>query len=93
MSEPGVVRRVLLPLVVVVLTTAGLLNTYGDSTDVERLAMQTACGGTPCPAQMTEFQRSPFSHEYAYQLEKGGHVAVKCARTAIFFGEYHCEKQ
>jgi hypothetical protein len=93
-AEPGVFRRVILPVVLLGLTAAGLLNTYGDSTGVEKMAADTACGGQPCPVQMTEFNRSPFSQEYVYQVGKAGvKVGVKCAREAIFFGDYRCEKK
>jgi hypothetical protein len=93
-AEAGVIRRVVVPLVLVSLTALGLLNTYGDSTGVEKLAADTACGGTPCPVEMREFTRSPFSHEYVYQLTKrGDRVVVKCAREYIFVGDYRCNKQ
>lgn len=91
MSEPGVFRRIVLPVVLLGLTGLGLLNTYGDATSVQKLAGDTACGGSPCPLQMTEFSRSPFSHEYVFQVGKGGkRVSVACSRSAIFFGDYAC---
>jgi len=91
MSEPGVFRRVVVPVTLLGLTALGILNTYGDATNVEKLAGDTACGGTPCPLQMTEFSRSPFSHEYVFQVGKGGkRVSVECKRGAIFFGDYAC---
>jgi hypothetical protein len=89
-----VVRRVVVPLVLFGLTVAGLINTYSDASDVERLAGRTACGGETCPVQMTEFSRSPFSHEYVFSVGKSvRRVAVKCAREAIFFGDYKCSIQ
>ncbi len=93
MAEPGIVRRVVLPVVLLGLTALGLLNTYGDSTGVEKLAADAACGGAPCQVQMREFQRSPFAHEYVFAVGKAGErVAVKCARSAIFVGDYACAK-
>jgi hypothetical protein len=93
-ADTGVVRRVILPVVLLGLTAAGLLNTYGDSTGVEKLAGEAACGGQMCPVRMTEFTRSPFSHEYVFEVGKSGtRTEVKCARSAIFFGDYHCEKK
>jgi hypothetical protein len=93
MAEAGVIRRVVIPIVLVSLTVLGLLNTYGDSADVEKLAADAACGGKPCPVEMREFTRSPFSHEYVYQVGKSAErVPVKCARSYIFLGDYHCEK-
>lgn len=95
MSEPGIIRRVIVPVVLLGLTALGLLNTYGDATNVEKMAADAACGGTPCPVQMREFSRSPFSHEYIFQVGTGGgqRVTVTCKRGAIFFGDYHCEKK
>jgi hypothetical protein len=91
---PGIVRRVILPVVLLGLTAAGLLNTYGDSTGVQKAAAEAACGGEMCPVRMTEFTRSPFSHEYVFEVGKTGtRVEVKCARGMIFFGDYECEKK
>lgn len=93
MADAGIVRRVIVPMFFLGLTAAGLYNTYGDATAVQNLAALTACGGSRmCELHMTQFSRSPFSHEYSYQLEKGGAVVVKCARKFIFVGDYACEK-
>jgi len=89
-----VFRRVILPLVLLGFTVAGLLNTYADASDVEKLAGKVACGDEPCPVQMTEFSRSPFSHEYVFAVGKSlGRVTVKCQREAILAGDYHCERK
>ncbi len=94
MAEPGVVRRVVIPVVLLGLTVLGLLNTYGDATDVQRLAAETACGGAPCGNRLVEFSKSPFSHEYAFQLEKtGARVEVTCKRALVFLGDYACVKK
>lgn len=92
---PGVFRRIVLPVTLLGLTALGLVNTYGDATNVERLAEQTACGGAaPCSVRLSEFSRSPLSHEYAFQVGKrGDSVKVSCARSAIFVGEYACKKK
>jgi hypothetical protein len=93
-ADTGIVRRVILPVVLLGLTAAGLLNTYGDATGVEQLAAKAACGGEMCPVQMREFSRSPFSHEYVFEVGKAGtRTEVKCARGAIFFGDYACAKK
>lgn len=94
MAEAGVIRRVIIPVVLLGLTALGLMNTYGDSTGVEKLAAETACGGRMCEVRMTEFTRSPFSQDYVYAVGKAGQrVSVKCAREAIFVGDYRCEKK
>ena len=93
MAEPGIVRRVIVPAFFLGLTAAGLYNVYGDATGVQNLAALTACGGgTMCELHMTQFSRSPFSHEYSYQLAKSGSVVVKCARKYVFVGDYSCQK-
>ena len=93
MAEPGIVRRVIVPVFFLGLTAAGLYNTYGDATAVQNLAALTACGGEKmCELRMSQFSRSPFSHEYSYQLEKGGAVVVKCSRKFIFVGDYSCQR-
>jgi len=93
-AEPGIVRRVIVPVVLLGLTVLGLLNTYGDASDVQALAARTACGGEMCASQMLQFSRSPFSHEYVFALQKGTtRVTVKCARAFIFLGDYHCERE
>ena len=94
MADLGVVRRVVLPIVLLGLTAAGLVNTYGDSTGVEQAAAKAACGGEQCSVKMLEFERSPFSHKYIFAVGKSGtQTVVKCARSAIFFGDYACEKK
>jgi hypothetical protein len=86
-------RRVVVPLVLFGLTIAGLINTYADASDVEKLAGREACGGTACPVQMTEFSRSPFSHEYVFAVGKSlERVSVKCARQYVFVGDYSCAR-
>ena len=94
MAEPGIVRRVVVPMFFLGLTAAGLYNVYGDASGVQNLAALTACGGSRmCELHMTQFSRSPFSHEYSYQVEKGGGaVVVKCARKFVFVGDYTCQK-
>ena len=94
MAEAGVVRRIVVPMVLIGLTVLGLLNTYADAGPVQKLAAETACGGAMCPVELREFSRSPFSHEYVYQVgRQGTQVRVKCARSAIFLGDYACAKQ
>jgi hypothetical protein len=91
---PGVIRRIVLPVLFIGLTALGLLNTYGDSTNVQKLASDTACGTPPCEVRMTEFSRSPLSHEYSFQVGKHGDmVQVTCARAFIFLGDYACKKK
>lgn len=94
MAEPGVVRRIFIPFTLLLVTGLGFINTYGDPTEVKKLAADTACGGTICEPQLREFSRNPLAHEYTYQVGKAASmVTVRCARTAILVGEYRCEKK
>jgi hypothetical protein len=94
MAEAGVVRRIIIPVVLLTATALGVFNTYADATNVQRLAADTACGGEACGARMMEFNRSPLSHEYVFQVGREANgVRVKCARSAYLLGEYHCEKK
>jgi hypothetical protein len=91
---PGIVRRIIIPVVLLGLTALGFLNTYGDSTDVQKQASDVACGGTPCEVRPLEIRRSPLSHDYSFQVGKKGEVVnVTCARAAIFVGDYACKKK
>ena len=93
MSEPGVIRRFVIPLILLGATVLGFLNTYGDASAVQELAGKTACGGGACVFHLRELQRNPFGHEYTFDVGKQGtRVLVKCAREWIFLGEYSCRK-
>jgi hypothetical protein len=87
--------RVLVPVVCIGVTVAGLVNTYGDASVVERLAEQEACGKEHCSVTTVEMQRNPFSHRYVFQtsVERQQTTAVECAREYVLIGNYGCKKQ
>lgn len=87
--------RTIVPALCIAVTVAGLMNTYGDATEVEKLAEQTACGKEHCAVTKTEQRRSPFSHRYVYQtsLKRQTTAAVECTREFILIGAYACAKQ
>jgi hypothetical protein len=92
MAQAGPIRRVVIPVVCLVATGLGLNNVYGDTTAVERLAEETACGAPGCAAQQIAGNRSPLSHQYTYQLDlKSVRTrSVECKREYVLVGEYHC---
>ena len=91
---PGVFRRLILPVTLLGLTALGFLNTYGDSTGVQKLAAETACGGAMCEVTLREVSKNPIAHKYVYQVgKKANEVTVECQKSAIFLGEYACVKK
>ena len=94
MAEPGLFRRVILPVTLLGLTALGFLNTYGDSADVQKLAAQVACGGQMCEVNLREVSRNPLAQKYVLQVGKAANeVSVECSRSAIFLGDYACVKK
>jgi len=91
-SQPGPVRRIVIPALCIGLTAAGLYNVYGDSSAVTALAERTACGTPGCAVKMIEYSRTPFNHAYTFQLDvKTGRVTqVACTRAFLFLGDYSC---
>ena len=79
-------------------TVLGLLNTYGDDSEVKALAEKTACGSLSCSVKLLRESRSAFSQGFGFQTtlaEKGkagrsASVDVECKRKQILLGEYDC---
>jgi hypothetical protein len=76
-------------ILLIVLSVLGLINVYGDNTDVEAMARDKACPG--CESNLTRVERTPISQTYHLQTDAGTKV-VSCQRSGIFFGSYSCEK-
>ena len=72
------------------LSVLGLMNVYGDSSHVEELAREAACEG--CKPAMRQVARTPLGQTYRLQVDDGVEVVVSCSKSAIFVGEYSCEK-
>lgn len=86
MSRSG---RLLVTLACVVVSGAALLNVFAANDDVLASAKRVACGQRPCT--LTHMERTPFAQ--TFELQSGTTVtAVRCARTAVFFGKYVCAK-
>ena len=99
MSESNrVVRGVVLVLCVGV-TVAGLINVYGDNSEVVGKAQTAACGSANCAVRMTAMERNPFTQSFTFQttLEQqpsaGQTVDVRCQRAFFLLGEYSCAKR
>jgi len=89
--------RPIITIVLLAATALGLINVYGDSTEVVALAQKVACHGTPCPIRTTRIERTPFAHEYdlAATIINGKQsdtvsVTVRCARTYVLVGDWNC---
>lgn len=95
MAERGTISRIIIPVVCLLVTAAGLNNVYGDSGDVERLAESAACGGEHCSVKMVEMSKTPFGHKYVYQTNVDNQTTarVECAREYVLVGSYECEKK
>jgi hypothetical protein len=75
-----------------VISIASLVNVYGDNAEVEAKARDIACPEAKA-CSLYQMDRSPFAQTYRFTVMRQGTVAVRCARGAIFFGEYACEKK
>lgn len=95
MAQAGAIRRIVIPVLCIVVTALGLNNVYGDSTAVEALAEQTACGAKDCAVKLVGEQKTPFSHTYTFQtsVRNMASVAVECSREYWLVGEYHCAQK
>jgi hypothetical protein len=80
--------RPALSAVLLVLTVLGLVNVYGDHSEVLALAKQVACQG--CDARLVELGKTPFSHTYHLQTQGARIEVVTCRRAAIVLGAYSC---
>ncbi len=78
-------------LVCIVLSASALINVVGDNSEVERLAAEVACGATPCKAEWRRMSRSPLAQTFDLATPQG-QVTVRCARSAVLFGEYSCTR-
>lgn len=90
--------RAVIAVVCLGATALGLLNTYGDDSEVKALAQKTACGTPGCSVTLLHEARSAFSQGFGFQTvlpEKGkpsksASVDVECKRKLVFVGDYTC---
>jgi hypothetical protein len=95
-------KRIIRSLVSVLLVGAsvlGLINVYGDNTEVLAKARQLACGGKACPTQLAEFDRSPIGQTYHIVAEQDVKIhrsithVIKCQREQYLLGAWQCIEQ
>jgi hypothetical protein len=92
-------------LLCVLISVGGAYNVLADNADVELLAQEIACGGSPtrpadaptvggtvggCHAQKTRMERTPLAQTFDFATGKK-QVTVRCARAAVLAGDYTCE--
>ncbi len=100
MSKLKQFARPLVTVVLLALTALGLVNVYGDPSDVVALAQKVACHGSACPPRTTRIERTPFAHEYdlAATIQKGKQsetvsATIRCARSYVLIGEWNCAEK
>lgn len=99
MSAAKQLVRPLISVTLLAITVLGLINVYGDNTDVTLRAKRVACGGQDCPTQITRLERNPLAQTFDIAAEPKGArkgsvtTTVKCARTQVLIGEWECLAQ
>ncbi len=99
MKDGGASVRSYLRLALVLLaigsTIAGLVNVYGDNSEVTGQAELVACGKPRCAVQTTRVARTPFSQGFTFQTSVTPQKTedVECKRAFVLVGEYQCELQ
>jgi hypothetical protein len=82
--------RLALACACIVVSLAAMINVFGDNADVLTRARALGCQKASC--DLARVDRTPFAQTYDFRSTTGL-VTVRCARGAIFFGEYVCAKQ
>ncbi len=89
------VPRILFSVLLLVVSTLGLVNVFADNADVVAQAKDTACEAKGCDIRRTELSRNPLWQ--TFQFEIGGKspasVTVQCHRDFYFVGAYSCARQ
>ena len=81
--------RLFLAFACLVISVAALFNVFSDNDDVRAKAKDVGCTKA---CDLAEGDRTPFAQTFKFR-STNGMVTVRCARAAIFFGDYACEKQ
>ena len=89
MAEPKAYLRLVVALACIVVSLAAMINVFADNSEVLAKAQGVGCGGGVC--DLARLDRTPFAQTFDFRT-KIGTVTVRCARAAIFFGEYACAK-
>jgi hypothetical protein len=81
--------RPLISIVLIALSVLGLVNVYGDNSDVVAQAGKLAC--PKCEPHLIQSGRSPISQTLTFQTAPATLVTVECKRGLIFVGDYECQ--
>ena len=87
MAGPKAYLRLFLAIACIVVSLAAMINVFGDNAEVEAKAKALACPSGPC--EIARVDRTPFAQTYDFRTTPGT-VTVRCARGAVFFGDYEC---
>jgi hypothetical protein len=90
MAGPKAYLRLFLAIACIVVSLAAMINVFADNAEVQAKAKGIACPTGPC--DIARVDRNPFAQTFDFRTTPGM-VTVRCARGAIFFGEYECAKQ
>jgi hypothetical protein len=82
--------RLVLALACVVVSVAALINVFGDNADVLARAKEVGCQKASC--ELSRLDRTPFAQTFDFRAT-AGLITVRCARGAVFFGDYTCTRQ
>jgi hypothetical protein len=72
------------------LAALSVRNVYGDASEVERSARESASCPEPL-CQLARVERTPFSQRYEF-VRRGETLVVRCARSALLLGPYECSR-
>jgi hypothetical protein len=92
--------RILRPIISIVLlgaTVLGLLNVFGDTTEVDVMSSSAACKAqTACTTRVLRLSRTPIAQSYGYSVREEGREPyeseVTCKRQWILAGDYSCSR-
>ncbi len=100
MSKAKQFFRPIVTVLLLAITALGLINVYGDASEVVALAQKVACRGNSCPTRTTRIERTPFAHEYdlAASIPNGKQidtvsVTIRCTRAYILAGDWNCTEK
>jgi len=81
--------RPLLIVLCLVISAAALVNVFADNAGVLARARTLGCPKGSC--DLARMDRTPFAQTFDFRAATGV-VSVRCARSAVFFGEYDCAR-
>jgi hypothetical protein len=90
MAGPKAYVRLFLAIACIVVSLAAMINVFADNAEVQAKAKGIACSTGAC--DIARVDRTPFAQTFDFRTTPGM-VTIRCARGAIFFGEYECAKQ